>query len=242
MIKNTHNSVILNDNLILFILSFIRSFPTCTKNVDLFNNKEEHIQKKKIHDIYCNLSNSCKLFYYLKFKDSYIIFNEEYSKKYFESKEFREEVSKKIDVSNLLIYASYTKKIEYFWDISINYRYIGLLDFECRELTRFKKFSKYKEVLNFITPNSENTEIKEVSMSDLLRKFNSFYRRERENPNFRIEGDFRSFRPISELRILFDFIKKQMIISGDLKNPEDFPEHFKLIEVLKYLKYCFYEI
>jgi hypothetical protein len=247
--KNSEDSneykVILDDNLILYILTFIRTFPSSIPLEFLFDTKKNYIKKKELHNIYFNFC-KCSKFYYQLFKNnSYIIFNKKYSKKYDKSNEFREEISKKIDITKLLVYS-----IKYYKDSS---NFSGkktysdsLLNFEGEEKCIIEKHLKieflrstYIEVLTFM--KLENTEVKKISAGDLFRQINDFVKKEKyeNNPHINIEGYPTRFRLIGDLRILFNFIKNQMILRGDLENPEEFPEHIAYTDIFKYIKYCF---
>jgi hypothetical protein len=99
--------------------------------------------------------------------------------------------------------------------------------------------STYIEVLTFM--KLENTEVKKIGKCDVLEQINAFVKKEKRanNPDIFVAGDNRRFRLISDLKILFDFIKHQMILRGNLENPEEFPEHIAYTDIFKYLKYCF---
>ena len=240
------NKVTLSYDLLKLIFSFINTpFHNNIPLSLLFNYTDEYIQKKNIHNIYCDFSNSCKLFYSLKCKDSYIIFNKEYSKKYNESEKFREEVSKKIDIKNLLIYSNKSITGTFiFPDLFTTTNYDTLINYS-REEILFKNRPiiyeevPYKEIFTFM--KLEYTEVTKISKHDILQQIIAFVKKERSvnNPDIFVEGDLTRFRLIGDLKTLFDFIKKQMILRGNLKNPEDFPEHISYLEILIYLKYCF---
>jgi hypothetical protein len=95
----------------------------------------------------------------------------------------------------------------------------------------------------FIFMKLQNTEVIKIRNRYMftLNIIMNFVRKEKQsnNPDILVEGDNRRFRLIGDLKTLFDFIKKQMILRGNLKNPEDFPEHISYLQILKYLKYCF---
>jgi hypothetical protein len=240
------DKVTLSYDLLLLIFSFIRiPFHNNIPLSLLFNYTDEYIQKKYIHNIYCDFSNSCKSFYSEKYKDSYIIFNKEYSKKYNESKEFREEVSKKIDIKNLLIYSNKSITGTFiFPDIFTTFNYDTLINCSGEEVL-FKNRPiiyeevPYKEIFAFM--KLEYTDVTKISKNDILKQIIAFVNKEKHanNPYIFVEGDCTRFRLIGDLKTLFDFIKKQMILRGDLENPEEFPEHTSYFEILKYLKYCF---
>ena len=243
------DKVTLSDDLISMIIGFIiRSpFHNTIPIEFLFNDVEEYREKKKVYNIYSNICNSCKSFYSEKYKDSYIIFNKEYSKKYNDSKEFREEVSKKIDITKLLVYSNELHKYYHVnsrkkisCDILVNFegkkKYLqergSILEFNILKST-------YIEVLTFM--KLQNTEVRKISKMYVFEQINSFVRKEKiaNNSNIFVEGYNKCFRLVGDLKILFDFIKQQMILRGDLENPAAFPDHIKYTEILTYLKYCF---
>jgi hypothetical protein len=243
-----------NSTLLIFnIFEYLKSLKLFHNTIPikfLFNDVEEYREKKKLYNIYsniCNIFNSCKSFYSEKYKDSYIIFNKEYSKKYNDSKEFREEFSKKIDITKLLVYSN--KLHEYHHIISRKKISCDiLLNFEGEEKylkerdsipkIEFLK-STYTEVLTFM--KLENTDVTKISKYDVLIQINLFLKKQKfyDNPEIFIGRYKTRFRLIGDLKILFDFIIQQMILKGDLENPEEFPEHIAYIDILKYLKYCF---
>lgn len=240
-----NNSTLLIFNIFEY-LKLLKLFHNSIPIKFLFNNIEEYREKKNLYNVYSNICSSCKSFYSEKYKDSYIIFNKEYSKKYNESEEFREEVSKKIDITKLLIYL-----IKYYKDYNIfakNPKYYDILiNFESKEKTLIKekifKFhyfkSTYIEVLTFM--KLQNTEVKKIGKYDILEQISAFVRKEKyaNNPDIFVGRDDKRFRLIGDLKVLFNFIKKQMINRGDLENPEEFPEYIRYIDIMKYLKYCF---
>jgi hypothetical protein len=242
-----------NNNFILLIfnlfeyLKILKLFHNTIPIKFLFNDVEEYREKKKLYNIYSNICNSCKSFYSEKYKDSYIIFNKEYSKKYSESEEFREEVSKKIDIKNLLVYSNklheyhhIISRKEIFCDILLNFKGEEKYLKEKNSIPKVEFLkSTYTEVLTFM--KLENTEVKKITKFDIIEQINAFVKKEKRanNPDIFVAGDNRRFRLIGDLKILFDFIKHQMILRGNLENPEEFPEHIACTDILKYLKYCF---
>jgi hypothetical protein len=196
----------------------------------------DYEDKKIKNNTYLNLFNSCKFLHSLK-KDCYIIFNKKYSKKFKESKEFRKEVHKKINIKNILFLSRRSIEVSF---LNINIESDVLENYYGKEILLYKEFIKkiaYKEVFEFMKLEYNKNTI--VTKSDLYQKILDFLNNERNNNNLEIFKDCRTFRLTGDLKILFDFIKKQMIFRGDLKNPEDFPEYFKYVEIIKYLKYCF---
>lgn len=259
--KSEENKVsYLFDELILLIFSFIRNpFHNSIPVPLLFSNKSDYIEKYNSHKIYCNFCDSCKLLYNLKYKDSYIIFNKEYSIKYNDSKKFREEVSIKIDITKLLIYCnrciiespntSYSSSFmsEKLYNDSFpsshSYDYLHLINSNDVKISfnNIKLFTTYKEVLKFL--KLENSQVIKISYIMVMKHITDFVKKERisGNSDIYVEGNFKRFKLIGELKTLFDFIKKQMIIRGDLENPEKFPIDISYFEVLKYIIYCFPE-
>jgi hypothetical protein len=73
----------------------------------------------------------------------------------------------------------------------------------------------------------ENTQVKKVSKVHIILAINNYIKKEKanNNPDIFVEGDDRRFRLIGDLKILFDFIKKQMILRGHLENQQEFHEH-----------------
>jgi hypothetical protein len=102
-----------------------------------------------------------------------------------------------------------------------------------------KENESYKEVLAFMKLN-ENTN---VSKAQILQEINAFVKKEKtaNNPDIFFEGDNRRFKLIGDLKVLFEFIKKQMIKRGDLGNSDEFPKDLAYTQIMKYLKYCFPE-
>jgi hypothetical protein len=102
-----------------------------------------------------------------------------------------------------------------------------------------KENESYKEVLTFMKLN-ENTNI---SKAQILQVINAFVKKEKtaNNPDIFFEGDNKRFKLIGDLKILFEFIKKQMIKRGDLGYSVEFPKDLDYTEIMKDLKYCFPE-
>ena len=102
-----------------------------------------------------------------------------------------------------------------------------------------KENETYKEVLSFMKLD-ENTN---VSKAHILQEINAFVKKEKtaNNPEIFFQGDNRRFKLIGDLKVLFEFIKKQMIKRGDLGNSDEFPKDLAYTQIMKYLKYCFPE-
>lgn len=102
-----------------------------------------------------------------------------------------------------------------------------------------KENETYPEVLSFMKLE-ENTN---VSKAHILQDINAFVKKEKtaNNPEILFEGDNRRFKLIGDLKVLFEFIKKQMIKRGDLGNSDEFPKDLAYTQIMKYLKYCFPE-
>ena len=104
-----------------------------------------------------------------------------------------------------------------------------------------KKKSTYSEVLKFLKFEDN----KEVSRAEILQGINNFVKEQKtnKNPDIFVEGDNTKFVLIGDLKILFDFIKKQMIERGDLKKEDEdnFPKFLAYRDIMKYSKYCFPE-
>lgn len=102
-----------------------------------------------------------------------------------------------------------------------------------------KENQSYKEVLAFMKLD-ENTNI---SKAQILQEINAFVKTNKtgNNPDIFFEGDNRRFMLIGDLKVLFEFIKKQMIERGDLGNSDEFPKDLAYTQIMKYLKYCFPE-
>ena len=263
--NSNDNKVILSDDLILLIFSFIENpFHNSIPLSLLFCDKEDYIRRRELYNIYCNLFHSCKRFYPLKYKDSYFFLNKEYSKKYNDSEEFKKEVSNRVKVETkyFFIYTEFFKDDNYDPDYDPDYdqddnydpdydhvdyddvdyfvncdgEKILLRDNAC-SIHKLQK--TYKEVLVFM--KLENTHVTRVTREYILSAFHNYVKKQKaeNNPDIFVVGDNRRFRLIGDLKILFDFIKQQMITRGDLENPEEFPEHIAYTQILKYLKYCF---
>ena len=110
--------------------------------------------------------------------------------------------------------------------------------FNNRKPIKFLKIT-YIDVLIFM--KLQNIEVKKVTPIDIFQQINYFVRKEKlsNNPDIFVRGDTTRFRLIGNLKILFNFIKDQMITRGDLENPEEFPENIAYTDIFKYLKYCF---
>jgi hypothetical protein len=102
-----------------------------------------------------------------------------------------------------------------------------------------KENESYPEVLSFMEFDKNSN----VSKAQILQKINSFVKKEKteNNPEIFFEGDNRRFKLIGDLKVLFEFIKKQMIKRGDLGNSDEFPKDLAYTQIMKYLKYCFPE-
>ena len=230
-----------NSTLLIFnIFEYLKSLKLFNNIIPikfLFNDIKEYREKKNLYNLYSNICNSCKSFYSEKYKDSCIIFNKKYSKKYNDSKEFREEVSKKIDIKNLLLYLK-TKDCYILRNFKGEETYLKKKK-SISEIDFLK--STYIEVLTFM--ELQNTEVKKVSKVHIILAINNYVKNEqnKNNPDIFVEGNDRRFRLIGDLKILFDFIKKQMILRGHLENEQEFPEHISFINLIKYVRYCFPE-
>jgi hypothetical protein len=96
-------------------------------------------------------------------------------------------------------------------------------------------YPTYKEVLKFLNlPDGT-----EISRGNLIQGINAFVKKEKteNNPDIFVEGDNRSFRPIGELKVLFEFARKQMILRGDSDEETPLPEKIGYTGIMKYLKY-----
>jgi hypothetical protein len=106
-----------------------------------------------------------------------------------------------------------------------------------------KECETYKEVLSFMNL-PENTL---VSRSQLIKEINAFVKKEKDakNPDIFVEENIeehtRRFKLIGNLKVFFDFIKKQMIERGDLSKTDTFPNQIRYQDIMKYLSYCFPE-
>lgn len=104
------------------------------------------------------------------------------------------------------------------------------------------KKETYKEVLTFLNL-PENTL---VSQSDIQRGIIKFVKNEREsgNPDIFVK-DFKEpkkwFKLIGNLKVFFDFIKKQKIERGDLSKSDEFPNQIRYQDIMGFVKYCFPE-
>ena len=242
-INSNDNKVILSDDLILLIFSFIENpFHNSIPLSLLFCDKKDYIRRRKLYNIYCNLFHSCKRFYPLKYKDSYFFFNKEYSKKYNNSEEFKKEVSNRVKLESKYFF-TFTEFPKSYDPDHDDVDYFVNCDGEkilLRSHIAIHTLQKtYKEVLVFM--KLENTHVTRVTREYILSAFHNYVKKQKaeNNPDIFVEGDNRRFRLIGDLKILFDFIKQQMITRGDLENPEEFPEHIAYTQILKYLKYFF---
>ena len=119
------------------------------------------------------------------------------------------------------------------------FEYLKILKhFNNRNPIKFLKIT-YIDVLIFF--KLQNIEVKKVTFRNLLQEIVYFARKEKHsnNPDIFVRGAATRFRLIGDLKTLFDFIKNQMILRGDLENPEEFPEYIDYLDIAKYLKYCF---
>ena len=101
-------------------------------------------------------------------------------------------------------------------------------------------YPSYKEVLKFLNlPDGT-----EISRGNLIQGINAFVRKEKteNNPDIFVDGDNRSFKPIGELKVLFEFARKQMILRGDSDENTPLPEKIGYTEIMKYLKYLLQEV
>ena len=101
-----------------------------------------------------------------------------------------------------------------------------------------KKLPTYAEVLTFAKIEGDSL----ISRADLIRSINSFvktHKEDKKSPIY-VEGDNKSFNLIGDLKVLFDFVKSQMIERGDLKVEDEanFPKKLGYRDIMKYLKYC----
>jgi hypothetical protein len=101
-------------------------------------------------------------------------------------------------------------------------------------------YPTYTEVLKFLNL-PEGTEI---SRGNLIQGINAFVKKEKteNNPDIFVEGDNKSFRPIGELKVLFEFARKQMILRGDSDEDTPLPEKIGYTGIMKYLKYFLHEV
>jgi len=139
------------------------------------------------------------------------------------------------------------KSIKYFNCENNNFTVLIFNLFEYLKILKlFNNKSPIKILKNvyidvFIFMKLQNTEVIKISKKDIFRKINYFVMKEKQsnNPDIKVYGDNRRFRLIGNLKILFNFIKHQMILRGNLENPEEFPEHIAYTDIFKYIKYCF---
>jgi len=101
--------------------------------------------------------------------------------------------------------------------------------------------NKGQETFPTVIQFMEISEDSLVSRAQLIQKINSFVRKEKEakNPDIFVEGDNKLFKLIGPLKVLFEFIKSQMIERGDLQDSSEFPTQISYRDIMKYLKYCF---
>jgi hypothetical protein len=212
--------VIFDLPILLYILSFFGpTFPNSIPLLLLYDSKEEYIKKKELYNIYFNFCNCNKLFYQLFNDKSYFIFNKKYSE-YIYSKKFQDELNKKkINNRNLLIYGPKNNLIKVS-DVKKVFKINVLSE---------KKYT-YKEVLLFM--KLKTTETTKITVDKLLNSILKFlYKQKSGNKGFRLTGD---------LKILFDFIKKQIIKRDKLEDLEIFNEDIiRSIDLNKYIRYCF---
>ena len=232
--ENETKMVILDELLISYILSFIGpTFPNSIPLLLLYDSKEEYIKKKKLYNIYFNFCNCNKLFYQLFNDKSYFIFNKKYSE-YIYSKKFQDELNKKkINNRNLLIYGPNNNLIEVS---DVEKKKVSKINFLSEKYTNKEKYT-YKEVLLFM--KLENTETTKITLYELLNSILKFLQKSAGNPDTFILGDNKRFRLTGDLKILFDFIKKQIIKRDKLEDLEIFNEDIiRYIDLNKYIKYC----
>jgi hypothetical protein len=101
-------------------------------------------------------------------------------------------------------------------------------------------YPSFKEVLKFLNlPDGT-----EISRRNLIQGINAFVKKEKteNNPDIYVEGDNRSFRLIGELKVLFEFARKQMILRGDSDEDTPLPEKIGYTGIMKYLKYFLKEV
>ena len=108
-----------------------------------------------------------------------------------------------------------------------------------------KEADTYPEILQFMKL-PENTK---VSNTDVLRAINAFVKIEKSNNNpdiwvYKEDGKVngKSFKLIGDLKILFDFIRKQKVERDDMKSDDKFPTQLKYTDIMSYLKYCFKQV
>jgi len=98
----------------------------------------------------------------------------------------------------------------------------------------------YKEVLKFLNlPDGT-----EISRAILIQGINAFVKKEKteNNPDIFVDGDSRSFKLIGDLKVLFEFARKQMILRGDSDEETPLPEKIGYTAIMKYLKYFLQEV
>jgi len=87
----------------------------------------------------------------------------------------------------------------------------------------------------------ETTETTKITVSELLNSILEFLYEQKSagNPDIFIIGDNKRFRLTGDLKILFDFIKKQIIKRDKLEDLEIFNEDIiRYIDLNKYIRYC----
>ena len=244
--NSNENKVILSDDLILLIFSFIENpFHNSIPLSLLFCDKKDYIRRRELYNIYCNLFHSYKRFYPLKYNDSYFFLNKEYSEKYNDDEKFKKEVSNRVNVNSKYFF-TFTKisKDDYYGENYDENYFVNcygekiLLRDNVLWINTLQK--TYKEVLVFM--KLENTHVTRVTREYILSAFHNYVKKQKaeNNPDIFVQGENRRyFRLIGDLKILFEFIKNQMIIRGKLENPEIFPVYLSPTQSLRYLTYCF---
>lgn len=83
--------------------------------------------------------------------------------------------------------------------------------------------------------------ITEVSPAAIMQFICKYVKEQKLNNNqdIYIKGDNRRFNLIGDLKELFDFIKSQMILRGDLADENNFPKTATYNDIMGYFKYCF---
>jgi hypothetical protein len=81
----------------------------------------------------------------------------------------------------------------------------------------------------------------EISPARVMQFICAYVKQEKlnNNPDIYVKGDNKKFNLIGDLEGIFDFIKKQMILRGDLENEDNFPKAISYNDIMKYFKYCF---
>jgi hypothetical protein len=101
-----------------------------------------------------------------------------------------------------------------------------------------KKLPTYPEVLTFAKLADDSL----ISRAQLIQIINAFVKTNKEDKEsgIYVNGDNKSFNLIGDLKVLFDFVKSQMITRGDLKVEDEasFPKKLGYRDIMKYLKYC----